>query len=195
MTFSGMVLCAGHSRRAGVFKPAFVYEGKPLVAHAIEGMQPWCGRIAVVTGWRQAEVAALVRGTAQVTLVDNPHFAAGMFTSVQAGLWTLDEATEGVFVLPVDCPLVTPDVYRQLTAAFATDGARRSIVPTCGGRGGHPVLLSRSARMRALAAPPDSSLRAVLREVEVRRFDLTDASILVDLDTPADLDALAAGKN
>ena len=38
MTFGGIILAAGRSRRAGAFKPAFLHRGKPLLAHAVDGM-------------------------------------------------------------------------------------------------------------------------------------------------------------
>lgn len=184
------MLAAGQSRRAGVFKPAYRLDGKPLVAHAVDSLRPWCGRVIVVAGHRHAEVAALVARQERVVVVVNADHAEGMFTSVQAGVRAVDPGCEGFFVLPVDCPRVGSAVVGELIDVFRRDLGLRAVVPVHAGRGGHPVLLPPSARQAILAAPRTATLREVIATVGAVRCAVADPGVVVDLDTPADLRAL-----
>ncbi len=192
MKLVGVVLAGGNSRRAGVLKPAHVHAGKSLLAHAVDGMAPWCERVVVVVGYRADEVATLVRGHDGVTTILNPMYTAGMFTSVQTGVQALDAGADGFFVLPVDCPLVRASTYETLVASFEQAGGNVAILPECDGRGGHPVLLPMAARDTVLAEPATSRLRDVMRRLHPRRVAVSDRGILMDIDTAADLEALSA---
>ncbi|HOX27133.1 MAG TPA: nucleotidyltransferase family protein [Candidatus Krumholzibacteria bacterium] len=188
--FEGVVLAAGRSRRAGLFKPAFRVGGVPLVLRAVDCLLPWCSRVVVVAGHRRADVAELVAGRAGVEVVVNEDHDRGMFTSVQIGARAIAPGSEGFFVLPADCPLVGTAVAGELIDAFVRHGGRRAVVPEHGGRGGHPVLLPISARARVLAAPATATLREIVAAVGAVRHAVADAGVLMDLDTPADLRAL-----
>lgn len=190
LVLDAVVPAAGRSSRAGVLKPAVIVRGRPLLAHAAGALQPWCRRIVVVTGWQAAEVAALAAGLPGVDVVENRAFAEGMFSSVRAGIAALGDGAAGFFVLPADCPFVEPEVFTTLAAAFARAGGGRAVVPTCAGRGGHPLLLPDAARAAAAAAPADATLRDLAAGFAPLRLPVDSASVLVDLDTPADLDGV-----
>lgn len=190
MNLDAIVLAAGRSRRAGVFKPAHAYRGKPLLAHAVDGLRGHCQRVIVVTGFRPGLVADLLPGRADTVEVVNPDFAGGMFTSVRAGAAVLSPALDGIIVLPADCPLVGASTLDALRDAFAAHDRARAVVPTYSGRGGHPVLLPARAREAILAAPPRATLRDVIADLAPLRVPVDDPAVLMDLDTPADLAAL-----
>ena len=186
MALTGIILAAGRSHRAGAFKPAHLHLDKPLLGHAVDGLLPWCDRVIVVAGHRQEEVAGLVTGRERVDVVVNPDPARGMFSSVQVGAVAVGDC-EGFFVLPADCPLVEKAVYTGLVAAFRDHGAAKAIIPTHGGRGGHPVLLPAAMATAVLEAPPTSNLREVLRRADTERVEVGHPSVLMDLDTAEDL--------
>jgi len=253
----GIVLAAGRSERAGVFKPAYRHEGRALLAHAVDGLVDWCARVIVVGGHRHLELAEVLVEAAlespfrphllsppegapeflgpaglaalsgatgnngadepagsgesgetsapadlaaslhpdgaapatvpNVVLVINPDHDAGMFTSVQTGARALTPGVRGILVQPVDCPLVDPDVYQALLAAFDREGGRRAAVPVHEGRGGHPVLLPGQAGESIVAAGSGTTLRDVVRAHDPVRVPVDSPSVLMDLDTPADL--------
>ena len=197
----GIVLAAGRSERAGVFKPAFRHRGQPLLALAVTSLAPWCERLVVVGGHRHEEVAELLADIVATgalagvpaELAVNRGFDAGMFSSVRVGAGAVDPAVRGFFVQPVDCPLVAPEVYRDLLGAFDRLDGRRAVVPTHQKRGGHPVLLPGTAREAILLAGPDVILRDIVRRCAPLRVPVASASVLMDLDTPADLADLARG--
>ncbi len=187
----GLVLAAGRSRRAGVFKPAHLHEGRPLLLHAIASLAPWCGRIVVVAGHRHREIAAMLADQPDLALVVNDDHDRGMFSSVRSGAAGLSPDVRGFFVLPADCPLVDPAVPDALLRAFADHAGVRAIIPEHHGRGGHPVLLPAAARQAIDDAPAMATLRDVIRTLEPVRLPGQHPSVLMDIDTRADVRALA----
>lgn len=93
----------------------------------------------------------------------------GVFSSVQVGAAALSPDIRGFFVLPADCPLVDRTVPEALIEAFGRHDGARPVVPTHGGRGGHPVLLPARARQTLMDAPITATLRAVIRTLDPLR--------------------------
>lgn len=190
--WTGIVLAAGGSRRAGAFKAAVEIGGSPLLRHAVTGLGARCDRVLVVTGHRRSLVEDLVANVPGVETVFNPDFAGDMFFSVRAGAAAVDRQCAGFFILPVDCPFVDPGVLDNLIAAFNEAGGSHPCVPVYSHRGGHPVLLPAAARETVLATAPPADLRHVLGEFDAVRVPVDDPAVLTDADTPEDLQRLAA---
>jgi len=101
---------------------------------------------------------------------------------------------EVAVVTPVDTPPAKPDTVARLLAALASDDAILAARPSCRGRAGHPVALRRAALARYAEAshPPHPSpppLRDHLRALGAAStdVDVTDPTVLIDLNTPADV--------
>jgi CTP:molybdopterin cytidylyltransferase MocA len=148
--------------------------------------------ILAVVGHRREELAALL-GAAGARVVVNPHYDAGMFSSVQAGIGQLDPAATGVFVLPVDVPLVRPWTLRHLGAVFAARPTR-ILVPTFAGQPGHPPLIPAALAPEIAAFRAPGGLRAFLtsRRERLQAVEVPDRHVLFDVDRPADYAALRA---
>lgn len=96
------------------------------------------------------------------------------------------DAQTTLVITPVDMLPVSPATLASLIAAITPE--IHAATPTHHGRGGHPVVI----RSHLLALPGDS-LRDRLTNAGAARARVTvdDASILTDLDTPADVAAIA----
>lgn len=171
----GIVLAAGLSTRAGQYKMALRLGDKTLIEHSIAGMSPVVGRIFVVGGHRIELLREILAGYAQVEVVHNAAFREGMFTSVQAGLRQV--RGDRVFLLPGDCPLVSENTYRRLLEVSGD-----VVIPTYGGRKGHPVLLSTHAIAEILRQPGTSTLRDCIRQIGSVTVSVEDEGILLDVD-------------
>ncbi|MCP4573608.1 MAG: nucleotidyltransferase family protein [bacterium] len=185
--WTGIVLAAGGSRRAGAFKAAVEIGGSPLLRHAVYSLGARCERVIVVTGHRRALIEDLLVDVPGVVTVFNPDFAGDMFFSVRTGAAAVDPDAAGFFLLPVDCPFVDPAVLDSLIKAFDEAGGAHPCVPVHTRRGGHPVLLPRAARGTILATAPPANLRHVLGEYGPIRVPVDDPAVLTDADTPEDL--------
>jgi hypothetical protein len=122
---------------------------------------------------------------AGVTLVENPDFETGMFSSVKAGLSRLDVESQGFFMLPVDIPLVRAATIRSIGQAM-TDTSADVVFPCFQGRRGHPPLILRGIVRKILQAGPDSTLRDILSHCRAEKLEVPDRNVLFDIDTMDD---------
>lgn len=192
---AGVVLAAGESARFGGPKALAELGGASFAARSVDALRAaGCEPVIVVVGPpHEAQVAAAVAGC---SIARNPSPERGMLSSLQAGLREVTRvapAADAVLFSLLDHPRVRVETIAHLIAerARAECGALR---PRVGGRGGHPVLLSRSAVAGLLAAASTASIRDVLA-AGGGIFDLAveDDGVLDDIDTPTDLSALSAG--
>src|SRR5262249_31341394 len=71
------------------------------------------------------------------------------------------------------------------------ESRRPIVVPTSGGRRGHPILLERGIAAELLSLPADAPAHDVVKRDPDRLLEVPveDAEVLRDLDTPADYHA------
>lgn len=185
-----IVLAAGSSRRMGdVNKLLLPLEGVPLVAHAVDAALACRARgVVVVTGHGAGALRAALPGR-PVRFAHNPEHAAGLSSSLRAGLAALPPAAAGALICLGDMPRVRASQLDALIAAFEASAGREVCVPVHRGRRGNPILWP-ARRFEAMGAlEGDVGARALLAEEadRMRRVEMDDAAIHADIDTPADL--------
>src|SRR3990172_9309399 len=97
-------------------------------------------------------------------------------------------------LVPADHPVLD----RASVATIVTRWQSASVkilVPTCGGRRGHPVLFRWELAREVADIPPDRGLDWLLERhaSDVTELEIPDRSVLCDLDTPEDYDASDGG--
>jgi putative nucleotidyltransferase with HDIG domain len=190
---AAIVLAAGYSSRMGEFKPLLPLDGATAFERCI-GLFRNAGvtDVIAVLGHREDELRSLAERYG-ARAVRNLQFEQGMFTSLLAGCRALPSWARGAFVLPADIPLVRATTVRQLAATFA---AHQSgiVYPTFAGRRGHPPLIARSILAEAAQDGASGTLCSLLARHESSAVDLpvADEAIHMDMDTPADYNALLA---
>ena len=223
MSVSAILLAAGASTRFGSPKMLAPVppEGRPMLAHVID---TWRGagfaEIVVVLGSRAREIRErneedLLRMSKRdagadardgrpdagdgvpVRFVENPAWETGMFSSVQCGLTALrDSLATHVALAPADLPFLRKSSLRTLLESTNLPEAdsRTLLVPVCGLRRGHPLLIPAFLVSRVLSWPPDDRLNRLFAEPDVKVLQLEgfDETVLLDVDRPADLAAAAA---
>lgn len=183
--FAALVLAAGASTRfAGGHKLLAEFRDKPLISHVFElAIAAPVGARLVITGARVGEIAALVEA-AGLRSLHNPEFAAGISTSLRAGLAAMPADCEGVVVLLGDMPLIRPETVRAIVQAAEANPAFAAIVPTFQGEWGHPVLLKRVLFGDLVQLTGDQGARKLLQSRgDVLTVPFDDPGILADLDT------------
>jgi molybdenum cofactor cytidylyltransferase len=174
-----VVLAAGYASRAEAFKLELDLGGKTVIERCIEGMLPFCSRIIVVGGYKIDRIQYILRQYPQVETVLNSRYAEGMFTSVKEGMRHI--RGERIFFTPGDYPLISPEVCQRLI-----EQAGEIVIPTFGGRKGHPVLFSGKVAEELLLEEDSSNLRAFIQRKGFQTLAVDDEGILIDLDTQAD---------
>ncbi len=190
---AALVLAAGRSTRMGpVNKLLADLEGRPMVARVADAARTsQAAPVIVVTGHERDRVEATLAGL-DVTLVNNPDYAAGLSTSLHRGLAALPEATDGVVVCLGDMPRITAAVIDRLIAAFDPLEGRAICLPTWQGKRGNPVLFARRyfAEMQTISG--DVGAKALIGGYPeaVCEVAMADDAVLSDVDTPEGLAAL-----
>jgi molybdenum cofactor cytidylyltransferase len=195
-----VVLAAGAGKRLGGPKALLAWPSakgdRPLplaIAHAEERLAAESRRVLVVT--RKPMMMSLlgyVRPGIDLLASDagDELGPAGSLSFAVPRLGDVDV----VVVTPVDTPPAKADTVARLVAALEADPTRLAARPVCRGRAGHPVVL-RPAGLACYAVtagaggPTPPPLRDHLQALGNACFavDVTDPTVLLDLNTPADV--------
>lgn len=204
MTIAGVVLAAGRSTRMGAPKALLDYRGRPFVSSILQVLEALevHPRVVVVGDAGPRIRAAVAAHDARVVenLTDPASPDPGPISSLRAALTALGPVRpQGVLAWPVDYPHV-----RTATVEALLDGFRSHqpslVLPTYGGRRGHPVLWGERALPLLLESPAATreGARAVLRELnreEVIEVAVADPAVLDGINTPEDYERLVRQVN
>lgn len=180
------ILAAGYSQRMGRPKALLPFKGKTfveIVASLYEELGvPWI----VVLGAEHRRIRSLVPLPDDAVLV-NPRPELGPLSSLQLALRSLPSRVTGLFLHPVDHPLVRPGTVAALLDAHRNE-PEAILLPLHGDRRGHPALFPRSRFEDLLAAPLDKGARWVVRQSSecVREIPVPDPGIHRNINTPED---------
>jgi CTP:molybdopterin cytidylyltransferase MocA len=189
---SAIILAAGYSRRMQRFKPLLMLD-RQTVLQRVVSLYRSAGLtdIRVVSGFRWEMIHAALAGQ-PVSLIHNPAYAAGMFSSVLAGVGSLPPGIRSFFVHPVDIPLVRPHTLARLMDACDRHPAP-VVYPVFDDRRGHPPLIRAELIDDILSHDGSGGLRDRLGRYDSAALEVrvADGGILMDLDTPDDFQRLA----
>jgi len=185
----GLLMAAGRSTRmGGPNKLLAELDGAPLVRRAAEAMvsAPLAGTLCVV-GHQVDEVRRALRGL-DLEFVENPDFAAGLSTSLKAGIAALPPEAAGVLIGLGDMPAVKSSDLARMVEAFRAAGGTSVIRATHGGKRGNPVLLPASMFSALATIDGDTGARHIIEAGDVPVVDVEiGAAASLDIDTPQDL--------
>ena len=197
MRVVGVVLAAGASTRFGSPKLLADLGGRPVLQHVLDAIEAaGVDDVVVVLGdGHEATERALARRRQR--FVVNPRPQDGLSSSLRVGLAAAgaDRAADAAIVLLGDQPDVRQDAIRAvLRAAEASD---RPFVRARYARDGapNPVLVRREAWQEASALEGDRGLGPLLAAHPERVLAVDVAGANPDIDTPADLERLAADRS
>lgn len=192
---NALLISAGYSGRMGDFKPLIKLEDKTFISTITEKLLSVCKEVTVVTGYRNFDVEEEIRKTFQseckeqaprVKCVFNPDYKDGMFSSVQAGLASMQNS-DWVFFHFVDQPGMPQNFYEELVAQV--EDKYDWIQPVYEMKEGHPVLFKNTIIPKVLESPSNYRMKLIRGDDEVRKkywFTGYDF-ILEDIDTQDDL--------
>jgi molybdopterin-guanine dinucleotide biosynthesis protein A len=166
---TGVLLVGGASIRFGSPKALAELDGETLAERAWRVLGEACDeRLAVGKGDENLPFPVVADG--------GPERAA--MHGVIAGLHAA--RNDVVVALPVDCPLVTPDVLQELGEACRDAAVTQSgPLPGAYATSALPVLERHAARGQF-------ALKRALADLDVVRFEV-DSALLVNVNTPGDL--------
>lgn len=148
--------------------------------------------IVVVTGFEDPDIKAVLTGEGvvfcQLADFEDPQ----LIESFRIGLDYLADKCERIFLTPVNAPMYT---HATIEAMLASPGD--IVIPSFGGKAGHPVLVDRSmADAIAGYEGPDGLAGFVRSSTADRRWiDVTDEGVLYTVHQMADLNRLMAAND
>jgi molybdenum cofactor cytidylyltransferase len=181
-----LVLAAGASRRMGEPKLLLPWRGHTVLDATLAALLDGGATRAVVVVARGGPLLGW-KPPPHVSVAENAHPDRGMMSSVLAGLDNLPGPADPLLVTPADLPALLPATVATLLAAYRRLGG--VVVPRCGPRRGHPLLLAPEwqARVPGLAAG-GGTLRQMLELAAGCLVEVTvdDPGAVRDVDTPGD---------
>jgi molybdenum cofactor cytidylyltransferase len=192
--YAAIILAAGQSRRMGTINKVLInVDGKPMARHAIDAARAaGADPVIVVTGHDADAVRRTLGG--DVAYVHNPDYAQGLSTSLRAGISAVPNSCDGALVALSDMPRIRPDHIRQIMRAHDPDEGHVICVPTWNGKRGNPVLWDRRFFDDFMALGGDVGAKHLIVENAdlVIEVPIDDDAVLMDVDSPAALEQLAA---
>lgn len=191
----GVILSAGQSTRMGRDKALLPWPpenstGETFLSAAIRALSPFNDMVLVVAGENEVAVESVVYANG-AELVRNPDPSRGQFSSLQVGLHELlNRGRDAAMVTLVDRPPASAETLRLLLTSFEDAILRRkwAVIPQCGGKHGHPIVIGREMIEAFLRAPVTSNAREVEREhaALLEYVEVADPAITLNVDTPQD---------
>ena len=164
------------------------WQGVPLVQYQVRSLiASGVGQVIAVLGHRAESIRPHVEGEPGAEVVVNLRYKTGKSSSVRAGLKMLNTGVEHVLIISVDQPR-SSKLLSEVLEAHLRHGSSITY-PAYQGRGGHPVLFSRSLLPELMGI---SEARMGLREVierhsaEVNRVPVDDPEAILDMNTAED---------
>jgi CTP:molybdopterin cytidylyltransferase MocA len=187
---AAIILSAGFSSRMAAFKPLLSMGNSTVIETVINiFLQVGINNITVVLGHRADDLKPVV-DRSHVRWIFNERYDEGMYSSVVSGvsgLYSARAEVKGVFLLPVDMPLISSLTIKKITMAYSISGSH-IFYPTYLKQRGHPPLIPSDLFSEILAWNGPGGLRSFLERYEARAsgVEVQDKGILMDIDTPED---------
>lgn len=200
MSVVAVVLAAGASSRFGSNKLTADLHGRPVLQHVLDALaEAGVADVAVVLGADAAAVEAGMAWRAERRVV-NERPADGLSSSLRVGLDAAVEVpgADAVLVALGDQPALRAGVVRAVLAAGASPSAAHAsfIRPRYpDDPAPNPVLVRRSAWALAAGLDGDRGLGPLLANRPDLVVEVPVEGANPDIDTPADLAALAAAED
>ena len=192
----------------GTLKALLDWQGRSLIIHQIVALrEAGADEVVVVLGHRADELQARIGANrdvyalGKVRCVVNDDYARGKTTSIKTGLWAIGPSHDpraAIVMLNVDQPRSRGIIEKVLGVHRAAD--KLITIPTCEGKGGHPIVVSRRLYAELSAIDEQTQgMRAVTERhrENTQRVELGAPELLWDVNTPeqyqAALKAAGAG--
>ena len=190
MRYGAVIVAAGMSTRMKQFKQLMKIGEMSIAERVIVNFRrAGVEDIAMVTGFNAEQLEKSLRGF-DIHFIRNGNYASTqMFDSARLGLEYLNGRCDRVFFCPVDVPFFTDQTVTEEIALMDADPALKVIVPQCGGRDGHPLLLDGGILPAILAHNGERGMKGAYESLpagSVVRITVEDEGAVTDADTMDD---------
>jgi molybdenum cofactor cytidylyltransferase len=197
MPIAGIILAAGMSLRFGRPKQLEKIGDKTLVEIAVDAaLESKLDHIVLVLGYAFDAVVSALRENRtrdpRLTILQNRAFQEGMSGSLRIGLNSVKDAFSSVMFLLADQPMIQAQTINLLLDAFIAS-EKGICAPVFHHKRGNPTLFSKRFFPQLLSIQGDRGAREIIRNAaaQVDLVEVNAPGVIIDIDTPADLEKLA----
>jgi molybdenum cofactor cytidylyltransferase len=193
MEITGLLIAAGLSKRMGCNKALLTYNNLTFTVGIIIKLLKICKNVKVVLGYESGIVEEKILSELnsfnipqdRIEIVRNDNYCEGMFTSLQAGIKSIDKP-EWVIYHFVDQPQIPDEFYEYFATQIESE--YDWIQPVYEGRKGHPVLFSAKICKKIASASPKQNLKQIMHsEPYKKKYVVCEtSSIIHDIDYAED---------
>ncbi|WP_422103220.1 nucleotidyltransferase family protein [Vreelandella sp.] len=189
-----LIMAAGYSRRYGAAdkRQERLADGRTLLATTVARTEQAFTQVRVAI--REEDDAFQLGLTKSTPLIRLRQAHRGLGASLAEAVAALDldpllQEAKAVAVLLADMPRLHPKTLRALQQSITHDTICR---PCYRGQPGHPVLFGRDFWSALTRISGEAGAQSLLRQYvsHYRTYDVEDAGVVLDIDTPAALAAL-----
>lgn len=190
MRYGAVIVAAGMSTRMKQFKQLMKIGDMSIAERVIVNFRrAGVDEIVMVTGYNAENLEKALRDF-DITFVRNNNYEnTQMFDSARIGLEEINGKCGRVFFCPVDVPFFTDQTVTEELDLMDRNDNIDVIVPECGGKDGHPLLIRGSVIPDILAHNGERGMRGAyeaLPEGSVVRISVDDKGAVIDADTRDD---------
>jgi len=187
---SAVVLAAGLSTRMGRPKMTLPWGDNTVIGQVASVLiQAELDETVVVTGSMHNEISRELADL-PARVVFNPDYQQDdMIISLRVGLAAIDPSSQACLVVLGDQPQIKAEIVKRLIETYRVTQAR-IVIPSFHRRRGHPWLIDRVLWADIQDLQPPGTMRLFLEQNQnmIEYLNVTDDSVLRDLDTPEDYD-------
>jgi len=184
---SCILLSAGLSERFGSPKALACLSNNNIIQHVQNTLlQSACDEIIIVLGAHALEIRPSIFIHSRIRVVYNKQYYFGQTSSVQAGWREADQSSEGVLLLPVDCPFVQASSIDQMIHHFKKYDPD-ILIPAYQNKKGHPPIFHRRLKSEILNLSMGQGLNSLFADHPPQTIEINDPGIIKSFNTPEEL--------
>ena len=185
-----ILLSAGNSERFGSPKALASLRGTTVIEHLQQTLlQSSCDQIIVVLGADAHRIQPSIFIHSRIRVVYNKNYYFGQSSSVQAGWSEAENNSEGVLLLPVDCPLIQTSTIDKIIDHFRIQDPD-ILIPTYQSKKGHPTIFHQRLKSKVLDLPTDQGLNVLFANHPPQTLEINDRGIVVSFNTPEEFEKI-----
>jgi len=185
-----ILLSAGLSERFGSPK-ALARIGDITAIELVQKtlLKSCCENIIIVLGASSTLIQPYIFIHSRINVVYNKDYNFGQTSSVQAGWRQADLASEGILLLPVDCPLVQSTTIDKIILSFKNN-SQNILIPTYKNKKGHPPIFHQRLKSKILNLPLSHGLNSLFDQYPPQTIEIEDPGIIKSFNTMEEFEAI-----
>ena len=190
----GMISCilltAGESQRFGSPKAlAQIHQSTAIEILQEKLVQSLVTEIIIVTGAHENLIKPYVFNHSKVSVVYNKDYKFGQTSSFQKGIGAANNNSNGLMLLPVDCPFVSTQSINQLLETFLQEKPV-ILIPSFKGKRGHPPIFNNDLKETILKLDVHQGLNDFMREQKIQTLEIADPGLVQTFNTEEELNKI-----